>query len=805
MHFGFAQKLLLLTVVPLVIGQIGTVIGVMKAAESEVQFTTREKLHIGATVVDQYLKSRVQQNIQTISVLASDYALKEVIALGDEESIRSALINHGQRVNADFAVYIDLYDSTTVITDFDEQQRILSHVIGAAQSEQMMAPVSSVSINKQAYQLFSAPVRAPTIVGYLVFGIHLNQGLIERVEKLTGLQAALVQSDFAEPPKALSLEGIVSGSSWLTKSANRHTVYSVHQDNEPYLATYTTLGDENNQLFVVLRQSVKQAMAPYRNARTSVIIFGGTILLLVAGIGIWFARTLSKPISQLTSVAEQMSAGDYNTSLPPPSNDEVGRLGTAFNSLQSAISEREANIRYQSLHDPLTQLPNRNSLIETLENLIADENTSSVALIAINLSGMQKVTSSIGQELSDDLVVQISKIINLQLPLDGMVYHTGTYEFFVSLSGENEASAVNWVNKIAQSLSSGVILSKQDILIKTHSGVAVYPEHGEVVESLIRHAQIASTDALAASEHVHCYETGREEIFERQIRIVSDLPAAIRNGELNIVYQPKIKLKDGSVYGAEALVRWRHPEFGNLSPEEFIPMAESTGSIVELTRYVVTQSIKSLREWRQDGLDFKLAINLSVRDLLDVRLVSYVKETLRDNAVPASAVTLEVTETSIMENVERAIATLIALRDLGIHTSIDDFGTGQSSLSQLQRLPLDELKVDKSFVMSLATDPMSEVLVSTTIALAHRMGLTVVAEGVEDETSARQLAYLECEVVQGYFFSKPLNKQEFDQWLLTYETAPYTERRQPGRAFSNKSTENWHDLDAGLENNRKTQ
>ncbi|MDH5262891.1 MAG: EAL domain-containing protein, partial [Gammaproteobacteria bacterium] len=240
----------------------------------------------------------------------------------------------------------------------------------------------------------------------------------------------------------------------------------------------------------------------------------------------------------------------------------------------------------------------------------------------------------------------------------------------------------------------------------------------------------------------------------------------------------------GRICGAEALVRWEHRELGFLYPDEFIPAAEQAGSIVHLTRYVLTKAVKQCREWADLGFNLHMSVNLSVRDLMDEYLPYHVLQLLKENGVRPEQLTLEVTESSIMENVARAVLVLECLRDIGVRISIDDFGTGHSSLAQLRNIPLHELKIDKSFVMTIVEDEQNAAIVRTTIDLAHSLNLEVVAEGVEDEATLRRIASLGCEQAQGYFLSKPVPADEFLQWIHEFRPMVFRERRNSDRAFA---------------------
>lgn len=287
-----------------------------------------------------------------------------------------------------------------------------------------------------------------------------------------------------------------------------------------------------------------------------------------------------------------------------------------------------------------------------------------------------------------------------------------------------------------------------------------------------------------SKERIRIYQAGHEDEFVQRLRVVSDLRGALRREEIEVWYQPKICLQEGRVCGAEALVRWPHPELGFLYPDDFIPAAEQAGSIVHLTRYVLTKAVKQCREWADKGLDLHVSVNLSVRDLLDEYLPYHVLQMLKENGVKPEQLTLEITESSIMEDVARAVLVLECLRDIGVRISMDDFGTGHSSLAQLRNIPLDELKIDKSFVMTIINDAQNEAIVRTTIDLAHSLKLEVVAEGVEDEATMRRIASLGCEQAQGYYLSKPVPADEFLLWADAFKPMVFHERRNSDRAFA---------------------
>jgi len=748
---------MLLTVVPLAVAQVVTLFAVMRTVETDVDTRARDSLIIGSTVVSEFLASRGEQLRTTVAVLASDFGLKEATATGDAATIQSVLQNHSKRIHADMAMLVDLDGNT-----------IASTISGAHRSEEIPAFLgdddgqnleTTAVFGDSAFHVFVVPLRAPVTIGWVVLGFGIDQQLESRLSSLTGLDVSIVASEKMPPT------GLVADEQTLS--------YRL-----PFIAG-------SSELSVVLQRSLEEAMLPYVEARRGLLIFAGTLLLFVAFAGVMFSTTIAKPLRTLASAAQKIISGNYEGDLKVSSDDEFGELASSFDSMRHAISEREQRISHQALHDALTDLPNRYKVLQILTTAIesARDDQRDVAVLSIRLSRMSEISSTLGHKATDDLIIQAARHLRVNLDEDDLLGHTGTNEFVLVLPGQDAQSAMSRVERIEQILGSGVTLENIDIALQTEIGIAEFPKHSEVAAELLRYASIARTEAQTGKERVRVYEAGREDEFVRRLRVVSDLRAAIRNDHIEVWYQPKVCLKEGAVCGAEALVRWQHPELGLLFPDEFIPAAEQAGSIVHLTRHVLTKAVEQCREWADRGIVLHMSVNLSVRDLLDEYLPYHVLQILKENGIKPEQLTLEVTESSIMEDVARAVLVLECLRDIGVRISMDDFGTGHSSLSQLKNIPLHELKIDKSFVMTILADSQNEAIVRTTIDLAHSLDLEVVAEGVEDEATMRRVASLGCEQAQGYFLSKPVPASEFIAWLDEFEPIIFDERRKTDRAF----------------------
>lgn len=778
----FRTKLLLLTIVPLAVAQVVTLFAVMRTVEKDIQADARQSLTIGAAVVNEYLASRTDQLRTSVGVLAADYGLKEATATNDAATIRSVLDNHSRRVGADLAALVDL-DGKVVASTLDPASTgydQVAHLISVASRQQQ---VSAAFLSDSAYQLFSVPLRAPVTVGWVVLGFRIDDALADRIADLTGLDVSIMHKAGHDVELITTQSADPAG---IDAQYRTDVVYMASADTNQSLTIQTPFVRGDPSVLVVLQRSMQEAMRPYIEARRGLVAFGAALLIFVAIAGGWFSTTIARPLRTLGAAARRMISGDYERSVVVRSDDEFGELASSFNAMQIAIAEREQRITHNALHDPLTDLPNRASVLKSLTMMIerARRSDSQVAILSIRLLRMNEITSTLGHSATDELIRTTAR--HLQANIDGnkLLGQTGTNEFVLLLPGDDVEAAMSHVDRIENLLGSGVTLGRVNIILQTQAGIAEFPRHGDAANDLLRFASIARTEAESHNERFRIYQPGHEDEFVRRLRIVNDLPAALRRGDIETWFQPKVSLPDTRVCGAEALVRWQHHDFGRLNPDDFVPAAEQSGTIVALTRHVIAEAVRQCHAWEDAGHVLQVSANLSARDLLDEYLPYHVMQILKEHHLPAQRLTLEVTENSIMEDLQKALSVLDCLRDIGVHISMDDFGTGHSSLAQLRNIPLDELKIDKCFIMTLCKDQHNDAIVRTAVELAHSMRLVVVAEGVEDEETLRRVAEIGCQQAQGHHLSKALPVQEFLAWLHGYEPNPLAERRGRGRAFA---------------------
>jgi diguanylate cyclase (GGDEF)-like protein/PAS domain S-box-containing protein len=434
------------------------------------------------------------------------------------------------------------------------------------------------------------------------------------------------------------------------------------------------------------------------------------------------------------------------------------------------ITERkraEAKMEHLALYDTLTDLPNRTSLHERLQQTIDSVGPKgSFALFFIGLDRFKMVNETLGHPAGDRALQKVAK--RLQQFAHGVspVARPGGDVFALLLSPLADSQQPSrTAHEILEVFATPLKLEGYAVDVALSIGIALYPHHGEYADTLMARAEVAMGAAKSAHSRIAAYDAGMEQYTLEHLQLAGELRHAIEQNELVLHYQPKINMKEKHIIGVEALVRWQHPEKGFMAPGLFIPMAEQTGLIHPLTYWVLNEALAQISRWHQQGLELVIAVNLAVQNLLDAQLVDVIAKRLHDCEVEPSWLMLEITESSLMAEPVRAQKTLQQLHAMGIRLSIDDFGTGHSSLAYLKDLPVDELKIDQSFILNMSSDETQAMIVRSTIGLAHNLNLKTTAEGIETQEVWDQLQALGCDVAQGYFMGKPLAAADFMCWL----------------------------------------
>jgi diguanylate cyclase (GGDEF)-like protein len=438
------------------------------------------------------------------------------------------------------------------------------------------------------------------------------------------------------------------------------------------------------------------------------------------------------------------------------------------------VTFREATVLADShelaLTDDLTELGNRRALYVRSETVLADEDVNA-ALLLLDLDRFKEINDSLGHHAGDELLRLVAQRIRASVPTNGsLIARLGGDEFAVFLLNTEQTVAERVAMDIRESLSSPFALEDVSVQMNGSIGVAVAPSHGRDMSSLLRHADIAMYRAKSQRTGHNVFSRTGDDVDGRdRLHLIEDLRTAISGRELTMHYQPKVDAATLRVLSVEALVRWNHPTKGLLMPAAFLPLVEDSGLMHEMTVAVLEESLDQVQLWVAAGLRLPVAVNLSPSSLVDIDLSRRVEQMLIDRGLDSSLLMLEITEDVIMSDRDRARHILDELRRIGIKVAVDDFGTGYSSLAYLRELPIDELKLDRSFIATMSADDRSLAIVQSAIDLAHSLGLRMVAEGVEDAVTARQLCDAGCDEAQGFYFSRALPVEDFEAWLDHHE------------------------------------
>ncbi|HEU4910461.1 MAG TPA: EAL domain-containing protein [Actinomycetes bacterium] len=426
--------------------------------------------------------------------------------------------------------------------------------------------------------------------------------------------------------------------------------------------------------------------------------------------------------------------------------------------VRAAASETE----HLALHDPLTGLANRLNFQQRLERRLAS--TGSAAVLLMDIDRFKEVNDTLGHDTGDRLIQLVAERLRSLEGDETTVARLGGDEFAILLGGD-DVHIEGMVARINRDFSRPFELGDVTLDVSASIGIAATPDDGSSAALLLRRAEVAMYDAKGGLAGVARYSPDRDPYSSRRLSLIGDLARALEEGTLALHYQPQAEPESGRITGVEALLRWHHPLWGHVPPDEFIPLAEHTGMIKPLTQFVLETAVRQCVAWRDAGTPVLMAVNISMRNLLEPELADTVARLLLQAGLPAALLKLEVTESAIVAEPERAVQALQRLVDLGLSVSVDDFGTGYSSLTRLRNLPVQEVKVDRTFVRHLADDGDDLAIVRAVISLGHDLGLRVVAEGVEDERSWRILQDLGCDLVQGYFLAKPMPAEAMSTWL----------------------------------------
>ncbi|WP_233831675.1 bifunctional diguanylate cyclase/phosphodiesterase [Paraburkholderia sp. ZP32-5] len=773
------SKIALVFVLMILIVQAAVEIATVHAFSSAARNQVNEQLAVGDRVFHNALQSEADRLAQAASIAAADFGFREAVALHDDTTVHSALQNQRERLGADISMLVGL-DGRVVASSPSVaavgQPFPYPSIIGG----QRHGVTSLIGIlDGRPYELVSVPVKTPLTVAWMVMGFAINDMFARDMHGVAGLDISFMVHGADARWTVFASSLAPADRAALAAAAADVTPGRAELGIDGYGSRIIWLANGQAPVAAVLQKSLADASAPFRELRSTLL------LLTLCGIAISIvgatltARSVTRPLGELTRFAERVGRGDYRASIEIHSNDETSGLAAAFRTMRDDIAEREARITELAYMDQLTGLPNRVSFNEWLQREIdrAARNSQPFAVLLMDLDRFKDVNETLGHHVGDSLLHGVGKRLADSLAgsladslanAPGTVARLGGDEFAILLPGSGLDAAQRCAGTLLKALEAPMLIEGQPVDVGASVGIACFPVDGTDMHTLLRRADVAMYSAKQANTGMAIYDHGSERRDLERLSLMSELRRAIENNELLLYYQPKIHLADNSMAHLEALVRWRHPERGLVPPGDFIPFAEQTGFIRSISRWIAREAVEQCARWRAQGLDVNVSINFSARDLTDRTAPDWIAALLKEHGVEPRQLWIEITESALMDDQAHALTTLERLRALGIRMSIDDFGTGYSSLSYLKRMPVTELKIDRSFVIGMASDADDEFIVRSTIALGHNMGLLVAAEGVEDEATLEKLRALGCDTAQGYYIGRPVAADEITAWLARW-------------------------------------
>ena len=750
----------------------------------------RDELLASGTVFDRLWTLRANQLQGGASLLSRDFGFREAVASRDEATIRSALENLKVRLGIDMAFIIGVDGA---VTGVDAQALRGADAKIAQAVAQEDNPSGVLTIGGTPYETIAAPILSPTLVGWVVFASRLDAREMQSLERLSAIPldaAVLGRPDNSRSwmaPRGAS--GAISGAlpsdlsalidaGMAAKTAEPRDFRSPAGDALTLVKPLKSLGGEAPAA-LVLSYPMARAMAPYSPMLAMIVLTGAAGIALLVG-GSWvLARSVTRPISALDLAAQRLRRGE-NAAVELTSADEMGRLAESFNAMAAEIRERERRITHLAMHDAETNLPNRLALDRAVEAMAptALEQGLKVAVLALGVDRFTHVRGAIGYTLAGAMIGEIGQALQRLRPGDpvGRVSN-GVLGVAFAVRDLDEAGRV--AAHLLSVLEAPVRLGDNTVDVTLTLGLAVYPDLVARSGSLINRASVAVDQARARHRKLAQFDAEAYGDPQAKLSLMSEMLGAIGSGEIGIHLQPKFDLRAGRTVGAEALVRWRHPQRGMVRPDDFIPMAEETGHIGALTEHVLSLAIAQQAALKAEGFTLAMSVNLSGRLLGDS---DFAEEMLGLMRQAQGELCLEITETAVISNPEQALHNIERFAGEGIKISIDDYGTGLSSLAYLKQMRAHELKIDKAFVFGMAESQKDTLLVRSTVDLAHSLGLRVTAEGVETAMVQTLLTAMGCDLAQGYFIARPMALADFIDYMRREAADRMGTARPPRRA-----------------------
>ena len=745
------------------------------AISSNAERAVRDQLTATGAVFDQVWALRSGRLQDGAGLLSRDFGFRSAVASNDQETISSALDNLKRRLNVNLAFMVGIDGAVT--GDEAAEVREAAQRMSANLDEDIASGV--LTLGKDSYQAIAAPILSPTLTGWVVFARKLDQREMHALESMSAIpiQATVLHKEGAgwksssgplKLARSINLSKVIDDS--LEEQANARALPQVKMrdgagQSVAMVKSLNTL-DAGAPAVLLLRYPLSMAMEAYQPLLSAVLVTGMLGIALVV-FGSWaLARSVTRPLLALGEAVRRLQAGERSHAVVE-TRDEIGVLARGFNEMADEIAERTDLLLRQAMQDAETGLLTRPAYVETAERMVAEGAPGVLVAVSIGIDRFEHVRGAIGYGPATAMVSEVGRRAGA-LASEDTVARLATAMLGFTIRAASEAEAFARLTFALQALQAPFDINGGMIDVHLSIGMAVMGTHADEVGLLIERAGIALGQARTARQRVKAFDAQAYGDPAANLSLMSEMAVAMESDALDLFYQPKLNLRSRRVDSCEALVRWRHPVRGMLPPDLFIPMAEETGHIRALTDWVLARAIADQRKMRAAGHELTVSINVSGRLLGDME---FAQRALEIAATAEGPLCFEITETAVIDNPRNALEVIDRFAAAGIAVSIDDYGSGLSSLAYLKQIKADELKIDKAFVLSIDSSGKDALLVRSTIDLAHSLGLKVTAEGVETEAGLQLLTAMGCDVAQGYLIARPAPLNDLLTFLAQEESS----------------------------------
>ena len=789
----FRSQILLLTAGLTALTSLSILTLVLYSAGETIRSKVNNDLSAAVEVFKNTVAMRQQQLLTSAEILVSDFGFKQALASQDKATVASMLENHGSRIRSDLMFLVDVSGQVTASTDSDVREgEQFSYAPALVQSLKGEVSADFFVLGNHIYQLLLIPVQAPRVIAIAGVGFRMDESLAQQLARSSGIEVTFVeqQSLGMRSPRGVSnlvYSSSLSGDEQILQAMSspgyaQALGYWGNDAAQRFASQWLTISRHDTvPVSVVLSADLRSSSEGYVRLRNRILQLALIIVLLAVAGSTLMARRLTVPLKRLVRDARAIARGEYHSIDPPRrANNEIQTLVSAFRTMNNDLAGREQKIRYQALHDSLTGLLNRVSMLSELEQRV--ETGESFMLADVNIRGFKNINDSLGPDVGDGCLTRVAQRL-AALSQQGALARVAGDEFVLLIPCPDTATnlwaeAHGW--KILHSMATPVNVNGISVNIDVRVGLVLFPAQASTAAQLIRRTNIALEHARSHKLSLFLYEDGMDQQHLQKLHILKSLKQALNDndGQLQMYYQPQKNLLTGNVDKAEALIRWFHPQDGFIPPDVFIELAEQTGLICQLTDWVIAQVLEHVAVWRRNNIDLQVSINISAQDICRDGLTTLIEHKLQDLQLRPADICLEITERDMMLDEEKSLQQLQLLREHGFSISMDDYGIGYSALSKLARMPVDEIKIDKCFILNLAETHDDQIIVRSTLNMARELGLRVTAEGVENQASETWLQAAGCNYIQGYFLCRPMAFESIAGWLADFRQHSDTAERQ---------------------------